>query len=138
MVISHKSLVNSQARGFIALTSVIIISAVIVLLIVGIFRSSVGEMERGKTKEMSGEALSLANTCAEIALNELRKDPDYSVSEEITIDEGGIVCYISEVGIEDGKTVIKTKGEASNHTRRIQVAVESFNPIEIAEWKETE
>jgi len=125
--------------GFIALTSVIIISAVIVLLVIGIFRSSVGEMERGGAREKSDGALSLANTCAEIALYELRKNPDnYSVSEEEEISVGEKSCYISSVERESD-IIIKTRGVSGDYTRKIQIEVASVKPkIEITEWREIE
>ena len=137
MANSQKAIVNSQTRGFIALTSVVIIGAVIVLLIIGIFKGAVGEMERGEAKEKSEQALSLANLCMETALNELRQDfAGYGGDEIITV--GGEECYISSVNRASG-TIVETEGEFAGYTKKTQAEVEQVSgKIEIIGWGEIE
>jgi hypothetical protein len=134
--------INNQ-KGFIALTSVVIISAVIVLLMLGIFRSSIGEMWRGGLKERGEKAFSLANLCMEIALNELRNDPDgYGGVETFVFGESE--CKILAVEREDGivmktESIAEITGRIPTYTRKIQVNVFTTGSfIAIESWQEIE
>ena len=85
--------------GYIALTSVIILTGILVLIFSGITALSVGEMERTIDMELSQKARSLSHECIEHGLNELRKNPDYS-GDEILGGEDKF-CVIEEV-YQDG------------------------------------
>jgi len=144
MIINYKLSAIGQNKGFIALTSVVIISAVIVLLMVGIFRGSVGEMWRGAAKERGEQAFSLANLCMEIALNELRENPDTYTGGGIFEDFEEGECEILPV-VRNGDIIITTKGKAeiegriTTYTRRIEAEVSvTASGLEINSWKETE
>lgn len=132
--------------GLIALTSVVVISAVIVFLMVGIFRTSVGEMWRGEMKERGEEALSLANLCMEIALNELRKDPEGYAGSEIHSFTGIGQCEILAVQRGDD-IIITTEGTTETtgkivpypYIRKLQADISATAPsIQIESWQEIE
>ena len=132
----QKLTINNQA-GLIALTSVIILGAVVLLLIIGIFGGAVSEMERGGEKEKGEKALSWANLCMEVALSELRNDPDYAGEEEKTVDGLDGSCDILIFDPEESTITITTEGEVASHVRRMQVEIEGgSNPLNVTSWRE--
>jgi len=133
---NKRELATNTQIGFIALTSVIVIGAVVVLLIIGIFGGAVGEMERGVEKEKGEKALSWANLCMEVALNELRNDSGYEGGgDPITGADGS--CDILTLEPGGGTITITTEGEVSGHIRRIEVKVkENSNPLNVTSWQE--
>jgi hypothetical protein len=122
-------------RGFIAATSVIIIGAVIVLLIIGMLSGARSEIERGTAKEKGTSALSLANLCMEIVLERLRENPNYRQETQEKIDVVGGSCYILSV-TGTGKITAKTKGEVEGHARKIKAEVTISNKVKIIDWRE--
>jgi len=108
----------------------------VVLLIIGIFGGAVGEMERGVEKEKGEKALSWANLCMEVALNELRNDSGYEGGgDPITGADGS--CDILTLEPGEGTITITTEGEVSGHIRRIEVKVkENSNPLNVTSWQE--
>jgi len=132
---------TKKSSGFIALTSVIIIAAVIALLIIGMFGGAVGEMIRGGKRERSEEALSWANLCMEVALNELRKNPHYPGNATTTIVNVDGSCHIATLTrIPMGViiiTTIRTEGRVADYIRKIEAEVEEgSSPLRIISWKE--
>ncbi len=123
--------------GFIALTSVSLLSAFFILLFVGMFFSATESVERILDKERSVKALSLANSCAEIALNELWKNDEYGGGEMKSIH--GEVCEIKDMeyfGIH-GK-VVKTEAEIDGQYKKIQIEInaENWPALDIIAWRE--
>ena len=128
---------NETQEGFIALISVSIISAFFIILFIGIFFSATEGMERALDREKSVKALSFSNSCAEIALNELRKDSSYATGTvEIIQDETCEIKDVESYGLY-GK-VIKTEAEVFGQTKRIQIEVDIENhpSLEIINWRE--
>jgi hypothetical protein len=128
---------QKKEQGFIALTSVSLLSIFFVILFVGMFFSATEAVERVLDRERSVKALSLANGCAEIALNELWKNSDYSGGQVKAIE--GDVCEIKSMeyfGIH-GKA-IKTEAEVSGQYKKIQIEVdvESWPLLNIIAWRE--
>lgn len=121
--------------GFIALTSVIFISAFFVIIFAGMFFSAVSQIERADNREFASRALSLANSCAEESLNKLKNSLGYEGDDTITV--GSETCEVLEMDITDTARVIKSKGEVGGHIKRVQVDVDVHNHpyIEIMDWR---
>jgi hypothetical protein len=140
-VVSRPSFASFRASsckeddGFVALTSVIIINAFIVILFVGMFFSATEQIERADDREFSTRALGLANSCAEVALNELKNDLAYTGDETVTV--GAYSCDILELDSTDMAKVIKTVGIVNGYTKRVQIEVDTFaHPyLEIIDWR---
>lgn len=139
MVNNQRLTVNSQGSGFIALTSVIILGAVVVLLIIGMFGGAVGEMEREGARERGEEALSWANLCLETALGKLREDSGYTGDESIEIENVEGSCDILPWEPAGGIITIKTEGEVAGYTKKMEAEVEEgSDPLNIISWQEAE
>lgn len=132
-MLKNKKLFNN---GFIAITAIILLSAFFIVLFVGMFFSAAEEMERTVDKEKIMIALSLANSCAEEALNRLKNDINYDGEESINI--GKYQCDILELESTEYMKTIKTEGEADGYLKRIQieVSIQNYPELEIIDWQE--
>jgi hypothetical protein len=134
-------LIIKEKRGYIALFSTIIMSAVFLLLFSGMFLLATGGMSRVSDMESSLKASSWANTCIEEALNSIRNDPN-SLITSISYDteEGG--CLVENV-VDHGNEMITfdVVGEFSGYSKTVQISVaytedEEQRLVEITGWSE--
>ena len=130
-----------KKRGYVALFSTIILSAVFLILFAGMFLLATGGMSRISDMESYLKASSWANNCIEEALNEIRKDPSFSLSSiSYDTEEGG--CLIQNV-VDHGNELITFDaiGEFPNYSKKIQINVnytedEEKRLVEIIGWAE--
>lgn len=113
-------------RGFIALTSVIIIMVVSLVLGMSLSSLSINEMIMGLNQSFATKAYYLALLCAEEGLMRL-KDDNYQGEDVIKLEDGSS-CKL----IVKGNYVM---GESSfeGHTKKIQVVVSRVNPKMVVE-----
>lgn len=135
MITSQKRKVNNQ-DGYIALFSTIILSAILVLLFIGMVSLAVGGMERISDAESSQKASAFANNCAEEALAKIRKDPDYVGNEDLP----GKSCTIGEVSENEDVRSFTTTGNSSDYVKNIYVEVQIVEgggerTLEILAWE---
>ncbi len=135
---SQQSMVNGQSQdGYIALTSVLVISAIVLVLVVGAFNLSLVEMEKGSVRYNAEKAISWANLCAEEALQEIREDSDYTTEGknygDVPNNDG---CSFTVSG--DWPKTIQSTGFFQEHTRRLEITVSDDDPLLVIEsWEET-
>jgi hypothetical protein len=117
------SLIIEEKRGYIALFSTIILSAVFLLLFSGMFLLATGGMSRVSDMESSLKASSWTNVCIEEALNELRNDPSFLLSGiSHSTEEGG--CSIENVVNHGNQLIIfDAVGDFSNYRNTVQIEV---------------
>lgn len=126
---------TKHSSGFVALTSTIIISAVILLLIIGAFNLSIIEIDKSKARYNSEIARSWANLCTEEALQEIREDSDYT-TESKSYGESESGCSFTVSG-DFPEKIVQSTGEYSYHTRRIEVTVSDYDPLLVIDsWEE--
>jgi hypothetical protein len=122
--------------GFIALTSVIIMSGFFVIIFIGMFFSAVEEAGRTGGRENSVKAVILANSCVEEALSSLRNSLSYAGNEDINI--GDEFCTLLVMDGTETMKVIKAVGASDNYTKKMQVEVDILNhpSLRILDWRE--
>ena len=143
MVTIHILTVNGMSNkikiqeGFIALITVLIISAVVLLVAVSASLLGISESDMGLKQSLSSRAFYLANLCAEDALVKLKQDLGYSGNETLDID--GDSCTILPIeGNGNIDRTVKTKGEVLGQVRKIKVEIDRVNPqMQIRSWLET-
>ncbi len=127
---------NYHHSGIIALSTVLVIGAIVLVMGIGISLRSVinGNMENDTYR--STTALSLANTCMEYALLSLANNAAYAGNETLTRD--GQSCIIQSVVNTGGVTrTVTTSATVNGYTRRIQVLVANVAPpLQISSWQE--
>lgn len=126
---------NSQ-RGYIALISILIASAIVLLISLSASLLSIGESKMGLQMNQASESFYLAQSCAEYALIALKNDLNYIGDETLTIN--GQDCTILPLeGSGNTDRVIKALSNAYNQTRKIRIEINQVNPeIDIKSWQE--
>jgi len=127
---------EKKNNGFIALISVVIIEALILLISIGVSLRSITESNITLDEQASNRALSLSNACAEIALMKVESVLNYNGNETIMIE--GDSCEIMPLeGSGNTNRIIKTKSTIIDHTRKVKIEISQISPImQITSWKE--
>ena len=119
-------------KGFVALTTVLIILAISLILGLGISLLSISEMTMGLEKTLSSRAYYLANLCAEDALMNLKEDSNYPGGKTIEIEGGN--CQILPI---EGNWTLKTIGNFQNQVKKMKIVISQVNPqMVIQSWEE--
>jgi len=123
-------------QGYIALISVIIISALIVIIASSANLISISESSMGLKERQSWEAFYLANACGEEALIKLKESLKYKGNETFVFDNGS--CEISgATGGGNTNRRIIASGSAYNMVRKIKIEINQVNPeMDIESWLE--
>lgn len=123
-------------RGFIVLTSVIIIGAVVLLIGMGVVMRSIGETDMSQNEELSTRALTFANSCAELAVIKLRNNFNYSGNEDIIVN-GSDSCHVFPTeGSGNLNRVVKTDGAIRGYKRRVLVEINQLDPLIVGSWRD--
>src|SRR4030042_5960248 len=98
---------KKREGGFIALTSVLIIGAIVLVLGISLFHSALTDYSISTAYESGQKAAFLADYCLKEGVQKLQEDIDYIGGEEIEVNGG--TCSIGPVkqigsGTEDVKT----------------------------------
>lgn len=127
---------GSKEQGYIALISVIIISALVVLIASSANLLSISESDMGLQENQAWEAFYLATACAEDALMKLKDNLKYGGNETLTFDNG--TCTILSLeGSANKDRIIKVASTAYNQTRKIKIEINKVNPdMEIKSWQQ--
>ncbi len=129
---------TSRENGFIALISVSFFSMFFVLLFLGMFFSSTEATRRSLDRERAAKGLSLTNSCAEIAMNNISKDVEYP-GEDIVFFDDGSFCEIKRVEYygKEGR-VVKTQAEVESQYKKIQIelSIDEWPSLRIVSWRE--
>jgi len=123
-------------KSFITLMAVLIMGVVGTSTAVFLILSGTDAYRTSYDLEQSYQAKSLADACAEKALNSIRESTDYAGNELIPFEKGS--CEILPV-VNPGtqSPMIKTKATVGNAVRKVQVTVSEVTPqIKIQSWQE--
>ena len=119
-------------RGFIALITIFIILAVVLVLGLSFGLLAISESDMSLDKVKSSQAYFLANLCAEQALMELKENLNYLGNETVSVDDGN--CQILQV---EGQWIVKTEGNFQDDVRKMRISISQVNPkIIIDSWQE--
>ncbi len=128
---------NNLQKGFTALTSTLIISAVIFILVISMFDFSSIEMDKNISRYNSEKALSWANNCAEEGLQIIRDDDGSNNLEYSPEGDTSQGCSMILDGDWPAGKVIKAEGFYKNYTKKIKIEVSEYIPkIVISSWEE--
>ena len=128
---------NHKNNGcYIALISILIISAVILVISIGVSLRSIEETNMGLSEQQSLRALALANLCGERALMKLESVLSYAGGEDISV--GSDICSILAIsGTGNFNRVINAVSTVSGYTRKVSIVVYRISPtMQITSWRE--
>lgn len=125
-----------KKHGFVTLTSVLILGVVALAVTTTILTVSTDLIINSETIVQSDQSKALADTCAELALNELKKDTGYTGNQTLNLGEGS--CEILTVqGSGNTTRTIQAEGNIEGVIRRVVVEVDQVNPdTQISSWQE--
>lgn len=127
---------SSGARGsYIALTTFLILSAVILMAGTTLVLLSIFQAQQGLARERGYQALYLAEGCVADALLSAFYDSGYTGGSE-TLPEGSCTISVSKVG--NNWVITSTATVAGGYTRRVRVNILRSGTIQVLSWKEIE
>lgn len=120
-------------KGFIAITTVLILSAVIASITATVFWLSVGESQSAFTLMKGEQALQLSEGCVEDVLSRIRTDENYA-GGTIPYPEGECVVDISR---DVDRRTIHAYSNANDSVRRVVVVIDrTVSGVSLVSWQE--
>ena len=118
-------------KGFLAMSTVLIVSAIVLAIAVSTSLMGIGEGKTGLLHWQGSNALYLAEGCMEDALLKLRANVSYS-GGTVTRPEGS--CTVTVAG--SGTYTITVTATNITSTRQIQAVATRSGKVAISSWKE--
>jgi hypothetical protein len=130
------SKIKSLKNGYIALMTMIIIGAIILISALSITFISLSQKTIMIDQSQKISSYYLANACANYALIKLQDDAGYGGNE--TVNVGNYNCQVGQVlGSGNTNRTINTSSAVANHITSIQVVISQIKPKTlIASWQE--
>ena len=122
----------NNPRGFTLVISVLVLSTIMLMIAIAAARGLTGELAGGFAVEQEIRAQSLAEGCAESALNALREDHGYAGNETLTIGTG--TCTIRPI-LFGATTTVETAAIVNNHPYRLRIVISNLSPFTISSWE---
>ena len=119
-------------NGFIALTSILVISVVILSITLTVVYLSVGQGQSSLAITKGEDQLNFVEGCMEDALLKIRANASYA-GGTITRPEGSCSITVSQVG---NIYTVNSTGSVLNYKRTVQVNATRSSTIVINSWKE--
>ncbi len=126
-----------KRSGFIALISMMIISAVATVIAVGLLLRAIGENQMAVNNDLAQRAQLAATSCAEYALGQLRQNNAYAGNATLTVDSGD-TCYIGVPG-GSGNTnrTLVTTSTILDVTQTESISITQLRPqLQISSWQD--
>lgn len=113
-------------HGFIALTSVLVLSAVFLSVTISMVSRAISGSSVAAALVERDSARHLAEACVERGLYELVRTLDYDGSDSIVMDDGS--CDVVTLGEGLSNRELHAEATIGSHTYRIEVILESISP----------
>jgi hypothetical protein len=128
--------------GFLVLTMVLLVCAVVLAVATGILFRSIGEANQSADSEKSLKAWGMVNACAEYALAKLATTagglPGWAYAGEESLDIDTESCYIYPIlDGNNGAKIINASSTVSGFTKKISIEVATNTPrVIVNSWEE--
>ena len=121
-------------KGYVALITVLIISALGLAIAISLLLIGIGASQTSFVLEQSNQARSLANTCSEEALERIRRNSTYTGSTSLTLTYGNCSYTVIDLGGTDRE--IQSTGTVDTVVRKEQVFLDQVAPVNITLWQD--
>lgn len=123
-------------NGYIALISVLIISAIVVLIATSASLLSISESDMALQENQARESFYVADFCSEYALMKLESVLSYSGNEAVTIGEDS--CLIRPIsGSGNFNRVVETQSVFSDQIRKTRIEISQISSVmQISSWQQ--
>lgn len=130
-----KSKYKDPVKGYVALLSVIFISAIGVIIMLSVIMAGVDASKTDFSLQQSRIARSMASSCAEEALQIILESATTSSVGSLTIASGTCSYIISSVAGQN--ITIKATGNVDTSTAKIKIVIATTSPaIVLSSWEE--
>lgn len=123
---------NQSQHGYVAVSTVLLLSAMILMSAVSLVALGIGESQAAFAGTRGEEALTLVEGCTEDALYKLWENASYT-GGAITRPEGSCTIAVSNSNPTYTLTITAT---SATYTRSIQVVATRTTQLTITSWKE--
>ena len=119
----------------VTLLAVLIVMAVTLTITVTMLILGVGTAKTGIIVQKSWQTKSLANACAEEALQHLRDQNSYAGADRLEFETG--YCEFAVQNTGSGAIVNAWGNTDGRIVRKVKVTIDTFNPVmNVARWQE--
>jgi hypothetical protein len=126
---------NINARGYITLLSVLVVGAIGTAVAASLILLGLNSSSTSFTYQQMHQAKSLANACAEEALEEIRGSSSFVGTGNLSIGLGTCTYEVTNTGAES--RLIKTIGTVGTVVRKTSITIIAINPlIIVSSWQE--
>jgi hypothetical protein len=120
-----------QQKGYIALTSVLVIAAIVFLTSVAVAWFAINQVQSSLSFKKSSEAEYLLESCVEQVLLDIKNNNE--VSQNIILPE--IACQATVENHQGNDWQILISGSFENYTHQIRLTLNSRPQIVISNWQ---
>lgn len=129
---------NKRQSGFIAFTSLLVVSAATLAIAVSISLLGIGEAKSSLDFKKGQEALKIAESCLEEGLLRLRDNANYT-GGSLNVGEGSCTINVRGSGNEKTINVSATITGALQYVKELEASTKRVgNSINITSWEEAE
>ncbi len=127
---------NKNNRGFSTLFVVILLGSAILSFALAISTSNFWSIQRSTAAKNSIQGKALVNACAEIALENIRQNNSYAGTNNITLNNNSCDYTVTNNGGASKKIIVS--GTINTVISKLTIITNSFNPLTISSWLETQ
>lgn len=121
-------------RGFGTLLIVILLGGVALALTLLLSTSSVWSIRGSIDSKTANIAKSLANACAEVALEAMRENNSFTGTNTVALN--GNTCLYTVTNTGGTTRSVSVSGTVGGITRKLTITTTAFNPLTIGSWQE--
>lgn len=134
-ILRNNSCYTKQPGGFVALISVLVVGAAGVAVAVSLLLLGVGAARTSIAAIQSQQGKSLANACAEEALERVREKTSFTGNETIALGLGTCNFAVTSQGGEN--RTVTASGTVGGVVRKTKIIINKINPtIQVVSWQE--
>lgn len=125
--------INKKIEGYVALTTVIIVGAVVMVITLSISIISISGIQTSLSTKKSSESLDITDGCGELVLREIRNNPSYSATS-LTLQQGTCNLQITE---NAGNYIIIIDTTIESHTKTVTIdATRTASGVSVNSWQQ--
>ncbi|MFA5188576.1 MAG: hypothetical protein WC460_04400 [Patescibacteria group bacterium] len=129
-------LVEKVKNGYIALISLIIIGAIVLISVLALTFITISQTQNMISQNQSLKSYYLANACAHYAILQLQDNVSYGGNETIEVDSYN--CQVEQI-LDSGNAnrIINTSSNVASSNAKIQVIISQLKPRTIiSSWQQ--
>ncbi len=119
-------------RGYIAITSVLVILAVVLIVGTSVSLLSINDIQSSLSSEKGEQTLALVEGCAEDAL--LRLNNNNAISASFTIPEG--TCSVTGITNVGNNWTFTVSATILNYSKSVQISAVRSTTVQVTSWIE--